>query len=157
MNYHYFKSSCLVVIPDGSVLGRWLVQGMSIWKRNPRIISVLLNGENLVIKKEEERLFGILMNAMKKLNMACWLWTPPPSLALCRSAPAGHRVVQGRRAHRPGEVPQVPGAGGRQPAGQRPPARRHRHVPVLCQKCCRRSPDQHVPGCYQWALRQLLA
>lgn len=42
MNYHYFKSSCLVVIPDGSVLGRWLVQRMSIWKRNPRIISVLV-------------------------------------------------------------------------------------------------------------------
>ena len=43
MNYRYFKSSYLVVIPDGSVLGRWLVQRMSaIWKTNPRIISVLV-------------------------------------------------------------------------------------------------------------------
>lgn len=70
-------------------------------------------------------------------------------LCVCRSAAAGHRVVQGCSAHRPGEDAPLPGAGGRQPAGQRPPARRHGDVSVLCSKPGGRSSDQHLPGCDQ--------
>lgn len=98
----------------------------------------------------------VIVNWKMQSKMEAWATggTRHPH-CLCRSAPAWHCVVQGRFAHRPSEDAQVQGAGGRQPAGQRPPARRHRDVSVLCQKSGRRSSDQHIPGCYQWVLRQL--
>lgn len=70
-------------------------------------------------------------------------------LIVCRSPPAWNRVVQGRLAHRPREDAEVQGPGGGEPAGQRPAARRHRHVSVFRPKSGRRSSDQHIPGRYQ--------
>lgn len=69
--------------------------------------------------------------------------------SLSRNTAAGHRVVQRRGAHQPGEDPPVPGAGRGQPANQRSPAGRHGHVPVLRPQSGGRAPDQHLPGCYK--------